>query len=360
MKLFDRFLLREFLKFMLLALSCVVGIYILIDLFEDLSYFLSRKVPLLTLLQYYAYYTPSAVNLLFPVSFILGCFMTYGRLARQRELAALQSAGVDTYRLFRPLLLFGVIAAGLFYFGNEYVAIPASIALENMKRYAIEKRPSPGNQLRRDMNYLADDGRIFYAREFDPKGTLRNFVVVELDPQNRRIVRRIDGDEAGWNEGVWRARRVNVRVFPTDTTEILAKHDTLSLTDIATTPQDMALEARPVEQMRVGELRNYIQRLRRSGSRVDKEMVEFQYRFSYPIIGFVLLLMGLPLATRLRRGGVMLGLGLGLLFSFLYWGAIQTCKAFGQSGVLSPFIAAWLPNIVFLVAGLALLPSVKR
>ncbi|MEO0109076.1 MAG: LptF/LptG family permease, partial [candidate division WOR-3 bacterium] len=66
------------------------------------------------------------------------------------------------------------------------------------------------------------------------------------------------------------------------------------------------------------------------------------------------------LATRLRRGGVMLGLGLGMLFSFLFWGAIQTCRAFGQSGALSPFLAAWLPNAMFLAAGVALLFTVRR
>src|SRR5512136_868701 len=108
MKLFDRFLLREFLKLMLLALACVVGIYLMIDLFEQLGYYLSRKVPLITLIEYYACFTPTAVNLLFPVSFVLSCFMVFGRLTRQRELAALQSAGVNTYRLFRPILGFGV------------------------------------------------------------------------------------------------------------------------------------------------------------------------------------------------------------------------------------------------------------
>jgi lipopolysaccharide export system permease protein len=89
-------------------------------------------------------------------------------------------------------------------------------------------------------------------------------------------------------------------------------------------------------------------------------LVELDYRYSYPFVGLVLLVMALPLATRLRKGGVMLGLGLGMLFSFMYWGAIQTCRAFGQSGTMSPLLASWLPNIFFLLVGLAFIPTVKR
>jgi len=43
----------------------------------------------------------------------------------------------------------------------------------------------------------------------------------------------------------------------------------------------------------------------------------------------------------------MLGLGLGLLFSFLYWGMIQVSKAFGYVGALNPVMSAWLPSIIF-------------
>ena len=360
MKLFDRFVLREFVKFMLLALSAVVVIYLLIDLFEDLGYFTTRKVQFFTLLQYYAYYTPTAVNLLFPVSFILGCFMVYGRLTRHKELAALQSAGVDTYRLFQPVLLFGVVSVGLFYFGNEYITIPSSVAMEGLKRYTIEKRALPGMQTRRDMNYLADDGKVFYAREFEVSGVLRSFIIVELDSSRRRIVRRIDGTEANWRDGMWVGKQVTVREFPSDSAEVLSRHDSLVLSGVTQKPEDFALETKSVEQMPINELRQYVQRIRKSGYPAQKEEVELAYRFSYPFIGLILLIMALPLSVQLRRGGVMLGLGLGLLFSFLYWGAIQTARAFGQSGVWHPLLAAWLPNVVFLVVGVVLMPTVKR
>jgi lipopolysaccharide export system permease protein len=360
MKLFDRFLLKEFVKFVLLALLCVVGIYILIDIFEEIGYFMARRVSLFTLLRYYLYYTPAAIDLLYPVSFVLSCFMVYGQLTRARELQALQSAGVNTYRLFRPVLLFGIVSVFLFYAGREYVAIPASKALDDLKRYTIDKRSPPGLQKRKDMNYLADDGKVFYAREFDETGILRGFIIIRLDPARRRVVERIDGEQAVWRDSLWHAQAVNVREFPTDTTETLTRFDSLVLVGVTETPRDFALETRPVEQMQVPELARYAERIRRAGYRVDKELTELHFRYSYPLTGLILLLMALPLATRLRRGGVMLGLGLGMLFSFLYWCAIQGSRAYGQTGAIAPPLAAWLPGILFLGAGLALMPTVRR
>jgi lipopolysaccharide export system permease protein len=360
MKLFDRSLLREFFKFVALALLSVVAIYVLIDLFEELGYFMNRKVPILILLQYYLYFSPSAIDLLYPVSFVLACFMVYGQLTRHRELAALQSAGVSTYRLFLPILVFGVVSIPVYFFGRECVTIPSSIALEDMKRYKIEHRAAPGGQSRKDMNYLADDGKVFYAQQFETKGVLRNFIIVRFDRSRRRVVERIDGKEAVWQDGRWHAQGVNRRQFPTDTTELLAKYDSLVLEDITETPQDFAFETRPVEQMPLPQLTRYAERMRKAGYRTDKEMVEVHYRYAYPLTGLILLIMALPLAVQLRRGGVLLGLGLGMLFSFLYWCAIQGCRAFGQAAVLSPFLSAWLPNWIFLLTGLALMPTVRR
>jgi lipopolysaccharide export system permease protein len=360
MKLFDRFLLKEFIKFILLALLAVVMIYVLIDLFEELSYFMSRKVPFLKVVLYYIYFAPSAIDLLYPVSFVLACFMVYGQLTRARELAALQCAGVNTYRLFQPVLLFGIVSIFLIYYGHEFVAIPAATALDNLKRYGIEKRAPPGNQTRRDMYYLADDGKVFFAQQFETQGIMRNFIIVSFDSSRRRITERIDGVEAVWRDGHWYAKSVNVRRFPSDTPEVFNTYDSLPLAGVTEPPQDFTVETRPVEQMQVSTLKRYADRMGRAGSPVDKELVELNYRFSYPLTGLVLLIMALPLAVQLRRGGVMLGLGLGLLFSFLYWCAIQGAKAYGQTGTLSPFLSAWIPNAFFLLAGLALMPTVKR
>jgi hypothetical protein len=188
---------------------------------------------------------------------------------------------------------------------------------------------------------------------------LRQWLQSELGP-DRRVKRRFDVGEAVWRDRAWYARNVDVRTFDVLGNEAMEHDDSLKLDMIRETPVDFASTSRPVEETSTRALRSFISRMKRAGENVAKEEVEYYYRFSYSLIGLVVVLLGLPLSVRLRRGGVMFGLGLGLLLSFLYWGAIQTSRAFGTSHVISTVLSAWLPNMVFGAIALALVLNVDR
>lgn len=346
MKTLDRYLTREVVRFTLLALLSVVAIYLLIDLFEDLSYFTSRRVTLPVILLHYLYSLPAAISLLYPVSLLLAVFVVYGQMVRHRELHALESAGVRATRTFLPaagvalLTVFGYLVA------NEFVTIPANAALSDLRRVRIEKRGASRAEKRRDVQFVGEAGRVYFIRELGLDGTMREASIKRLDAE-RRVVERIDLREAAWQDSVWVAFDVTRREFGPDGAEALTRHDTLRLAGIVETPEDFRWTPRPVEETSTRELRYNIRRLARAGEDVAEKEVEYHYRFSYALIGLLIVLLGLPLSVRMRRGGVMFGLGLGLLVSFLYWGVIQLSRAYGTSHVISPALAAWLPNIIF-------------
>jgi len=208
MKITDRYLLRELLKFTILGLISVVTIYLLIDLFEELGYFTSRKVPFLIVLTYYFYSLPSAIVLLYPVSLILAVFVVYGQMTRHNELLAFKSAGVVVYRLFVPAIILSVITIFIYLIGNDFVAIPFNRYLSELRRYKIEKRMAPGSQSRQNV-YWVDGKNILWAGEIDYSDerhiTMRRFVLVELD-NTRRVKYRVDGEEAVYEDRFWQGR----------------------------------------------------------------------------------------------------------------------------------------------------------
>jgi lipopolysaccharide export system permease protein len=359
MKTIDRHLLKELVKFALIAVGSVVAIYLLIDLFEELSYFTGRKTGLGIILLYYFYSLPSAISLLYPVSMVLAVFMVYGQLTRNRELHALESAGVSILRLFAPAIGLGLASVVIYMAANEFVTIPFNARLTDLRRQKIERRQSSQVQKRQNLYFVGEEGRVFYIHELSSDGVMKSFSVSELGP-DRRVKRRFDVGEAVWRDRAWYARNVDVRTFDVLGNETLEHDDSLKLDMIRETPIDFASTSRPVEETSTRALRSFISRMKRAGENVAKEEVEYYYRFSYSLIGLVVVLLGLPLSVRLRRGGVMFGLGLGLLLSFLYWGAIQTSRAFGTSHVISTALSAWLPNIVFGTIALVLVLNVDR
>lgn len=365
MTIIDRHLVKELIKFALLALLSVVTIYLLIDLFEELGYFTSRKVAFFVLVRHYFYSLPSAIVLLYPVSLVLAVFMVYGQMTRHNEIAALKSAGVVVYRLFAPAFAVAIVTILLYLLGYEFVTIPFNRRLSDLRRYVIEKRGIPAAQKCLNVYRMARN-RALWVRELDfpafGKGmvTMRNFTIIELD-RNRRVVERIDGDSAIYQDSSWVGFGIIRRVFLPTGIEKFQELAQTQLKLIPGPPEEWFTPPRPVEETPTPVLRNYIAQMKAAGENVAQEEVEYHYRFSYALIGLVVALLGLPFSVRLRqRGGVMFGLGLGLLFSFIYWGAIQTCRAFGTSHVISPALAAWLPNIIFGVVAIFLMFKVEK
>ncbi|MGQ9707642.1 MAG: LptF/LptG family permease [bacterium] len=354
MKIIERHLLREIIKFSLLALISVVTIYLLIDLFEELSYFTTRKVELPVILQYYFYSLPSAMTLLYPVSLLLAVFVVYGQMARYNELSAFKSSGVVIYQLFVPASVVGLVTVFVYLLGTEFVTIPFNRRLSDLRRYVIEKHALPSAQRQQDV-YRIDGSLILWARELERTGSsskravLRNLSMIQLD-KNRHVVQRIDGESAIYDNSGWIGYGLKKRDFDQTGKEYytsLAKAELLPLSEASI---EWTAPLRPTEEMPTVLLRRYIKQMKAIGENVAREEVEYHYRLSYALTGLIVILLGLPLSVKLRRGGVMFGLGLGLLFSFLYWGVIQTCRAFGTSQVVTPALAAWLPNIVFAAA----------
>lgn len=363
---FDRFLIKEFFKYLFLAVACVVTIYLLIDLFEQLDYFASRHATIITVLAYYLYNLPFAVSLLFPVGVILSCFFVYGTLIRERSLHVFQIAGVNIYRLFVPIIGIGIALIFVQFFSMELITIPANRKLEIFKRDNIEKRQSKMPNKKNNLFVRGRENVVFFIREYEAelhrsqsdKGIMRDFIIAYYD-RDGRIEKRIDGLKADFLDNQWQAQKATVRIFSMDSIESYLQYDSLIL-PITERPDYFTQDSRIIEELNIWELRRYIQQLKIAGVRTAKAEVEYHYRFANAFILLIMILLSLSLIVRIKQGGVMFGLGLGLLFSFLYWGLVQVFKAYGQALIIKPFLAAWLANFIFLAVDLFLLYQVRK
>ena len=84
-----------------------------------------------------------------------------------------------------------------------------------------------------------------------------------------------------------------------------------------------------------------------------------EQKLAIPFATLVVILFGAPLATSSRLGGTALGVGISLGTVLFYILMLKVSAAFGEIGALSPVVAAWLPNVVFLGVGVILLVRVR-
>jgi lipopolysaccharide export system permease protein len=102
------------------------------------------------------------------------------------------------------------------------------------------------------------------------------------------------------------------------------------------------------------ELQRYIEEQKMRGVKAESAILQKYNRTSIPFSIFVLTLIGVSLSSRKIRGGIGLQIGAGIALSFTYILLLRFSEVFIQVGIATPLIAAWIPNVLFLIIALIL------
>ena len=133
MKLFDRYIIRQFLLTALFGIIAFTIIFIVIDLMEKLDDFLDRKADAMIIVQYYIAFTPEMVKLMTPVAILLSSLFTTGKLSNNNELTAMKSSGVSMYRFMAPMLIVALIISVASVYFNGWI-----VPYANQRKFNIE------------------------------------------------------------------------------------------------------------------------------------------------------------------------------------------------------------------------------
>jgi lipopolysaccharide export LptBFGC system permease protein LptF len=59
-------------------------------------------------------------------------------------------------------------------------------------------------------------------------------------------------------------------------------------------------------------------------------------------------LLAIPFGVGTGRRGALYAVGLGIVLALSYWIVMSLFIALGKSGILTPMLAAWSPNVIVL------------
>jgi lipopolysaccharide export system permease protein len=96
----------------------------------------------------------------------------------------------------------------------------------------------------------------------------------------------------------------------------------------------------------------FLQQERLSGSEaVVYHEMEWYRRTAYPFSVYILVLIAVALASEKRRGGIGAQIAIGLLLAVTYIFVMQLSSIFVASPYISPWLAVWMPNLLFAALG---------
>jgi lipopolysaccharide export system permease protein len=357
-RILDRYLLREFLQYLGLGLVGFLGIFTVVDVIDKIDVFLDQRTPTPLVLRYYMFRTPEVVVQVLPVALLLATFLALGQLNKFGELTAMRAAGCSLLRILTPVLAIAAAGAVMALGLGEIVVPRANRERDRIYENQIQRLVKGQATERADVTYLGAGGRIYYMRLYViPERRMHEVSVQQF--QAGQLIMRIDAAEASWDGRRWLFSSGFVRTFDGEQEHAQAFEHWANDT-IAEPPDNFAREGRRPGDMNYLELRAHVTKLKASGARVANYLVDLNMKLAFPLINFIVILIGAPVATRLRATSAALGFGLAVTISFTYYAFMQSGKALGHNGALPPYLAAWLGDVVFGGVGMVMMFRAQR
>jgi lipopolysaccharide export LptBFGC system permease protein LptF len=116
-------------------------------------------------------------------------------------------------------------------------------------------------------------------------------------------------------------------------------------------PNYFKKETRQSQEMNYGELRNYIRDLQQSGFDVVRLRVQLQKKIAFPLITLVMAVLAVPFSLSGGRRGALGGVAAAVLIAVVYFVTAGLFEAMGNVSQLPPPVAAWMPDVIFGLAG---------
>ncbi len=357
MKKLDWYIIGKFLGTFFLSIVLILSIAVVFDLTEKLDNFYENQVPLREIvLDYYVNFVPYYLDMFSQLFIFISVIFFTSKMAGNSEVIAILAAGVSYERFLRPYLITATFLFAFTFALGGWVIPKASQKMLTFTDKYVEKFT---RENARNVQMVVGEGTVLYIESFQMRTHMGYRASLEHF-EGKSLTQRITADRIRHVKDYdWRLEGYVKRDFD-GMRESLVQGQAMD-TIIPILPEELFITAEQAQQMNNKELYEYIQKQRERGAgNVKAFETEWYSRFAGPLGAFIMTLLGVTLSSKKVRGGIGKNLGIGVTLTAAYILFSTVSTTFSVSGVMSPFMSVWLPNIVFLIIALVLYLRVRR
>lgn len=358
-KLIDRQLILGYFKAYLVCLSSLLSLYVVVDLFTNLDDFATKNSSFLQVLQniatYYGYKITQIFDRLCEAIVLLAAMFTITLMQRNNEQLPLLAAGISTHRIVTPVLACACVMLTLTVMNQELVipriADRLSFAKDDLggeKELSVHGQLEPNNihieggkAVRQGLKInrfnvtipesLAGNLMHLSAREalYDP--VKKGWMMVGVEP----------ADIDTWDPAILEVLDVGrcfLKVRELDFHALTRDNNWFLL----------ASTYRLFEELRKPE-----------SQRLTAMAVLFHQRLTRPLVGMLLVFLGMSVVLRDTNRNIIISAGACLVVCGIFFVAIYSCKMLGEYDILTPPLAAWMPVLLFGPVSIVLFDSIQ-
>jgi lipopolysaccharide export system permease protein len=356
LKIFDQQMTFSYFKAYFICLVSLMGLFIIIDLFLNLDDFMKDRDFESMVSFIGVYYGCKAFQIfdrLCEAVVLLAGMFTVAWMQRNNELLPLLSAGVSTRRAVRPVLVCAFTMMLL-------VAVNQECALPRIDVWMLEHRTDPRGEKETEVKGAHDRSGIYLSGNSAVKNEklikkfhavipahISGHALVLLQAKEAFYVREVEGVQ---RSGGWLLKQVkdaDTLVWPKEREDVL-----MPLGD-----GDFFLKTQDVDMDTLTRVKNWhlylptwelLKILNRAGNSTQNKYlaVAFHQRLTRPLVGMILILLGLSVILRDQNRNIFISAGFCLMLVGVFFATIFACQYLGRD-TLSPALAAWLPVFIF-------------
>lgn len=297
---------------------------------------------------------PTVMVMTIPISVLFATVMTVNRMCLSSEITVLRACGVSIGRIARPIFLFAICATLLTFFINETIVPVTTQQSRYLAMWSITQKHIPKGKKNFTLKELQNGiqlKRLFYVENCEDN-EFKNVSILDVSDSSRiQIVQAKTGtsDEKGW---LFRDASAYT---------ITPKGKNLSTSWFEQTIVDFGSEInKSLFSGNKGDTNNFLKLSKilyedkhttdtsKKLSEKDRiiSTISLWDKTAFPLTSVVLVLLGVPLAITPPRVRYNRGFLFSILIIFFYYLIRAFSISFGESGVIAPILAVWLPNII--------------
>lgn len=371
MRIFDVYIIREFIKPIYGSVVLIVGILIVSRVMDDMGWTLGQGQPLEYALYYWAWHIPEYIAWVLPMGMLFATSYTLGSFNKNNELVALMAGGVSFFRVTVPMIIISFLVSIISFFLNDTIVVYGNQQRDFYNCY-ISKWPktdwcdaefSKSN----DRNNIKvrsprGDKEVFFISAKKLLYSNKELIDVDIILRHEgQILERIIAAKARYENNKWyffdgiRVKldgKGNIKYqndFRKEFFPVYAPFERLLVK-----PRKFNIKIVRGNSMNMEETLKYVQELKAAGKPFLFELVEYHSKISVPFMAFILTLIGAATGSRMKKAVIFLAFTQSLLIAFIYILFIQLGRILGRQGLIHPIIAAWMGNVLFGFVGVFL------
>ena len=358
MKILDRYLVREIVPPMLLALLGLTFVLMMPPILQNAEKLIAKGVSWTIILRVLMTLVPQALGVTIPMALLYGVLFGLGRLSADREFVALQACGVSVFRVFRPIALLAVVACAATAY-DMIVALPD--ANQTFREITFNIIASGAeSDIKPRVFFTNFPNRVLYVRDIQPVTGWRDvFLADATQPEHTTVFVAKSGRLV-----IDREKKTVELVLENGTQHTTSRDQPEEYDGNAFESTVLNMNADtifPRTQIVKGDNEKTIAELRQTAADnaahnvpSHSQLYTIQQKFSLPVACLVLALIGVALGTSNSKNGKLASFVLGTGVVFVYYVLLYSSRAAALAGRLPAGFAPWLVNVVLGAAGIAL------